>query len=230
MHASTSLMPVAPVRADGGGHHARPARQLRQRRVVAAVGDDDRPVDAEVRTRTLELLARAARERDRDAGRRVLGQVAGDEPADEPGRPEDDDVVHARGPYPRRRVWSAGVRSSRRAGTPGRARQPLRPQRAERAGLARPRRRRARQRARRAARAARARRRRRADGRRRLGPHGDRGRGPQPQRGRGGEGRPRGAGPDGGGDRLRGADPVLPGRVLPVPLPAQRRGDRVGPR
>ena len=87
---------VLEVRADRGRHDARRLRQRRDRIAILAVGDYERPVNAELGARLLELGLRAPAECDTDIGRRLLGEVPGREHADEAGRPVDDDVVVAR--------------------------------------------------------------------------------------------------------------------------------------
>ena len=88
---------VLEVRADRGRHDARRLRQRRDRIAILAVGDYERPIDAELGARLLELGLGAAAERDPDIGRRVPGEVPGRQYSYEAGRPVDDDVVVADG-------------------------------------------------------------------------------------------------------------------------------------
>ena len=88
---------VFEVRADRGRHDARRLRQRRDRIAILAVGDYERPVDAELGARLLELGLGAAAECDTDIGRRLPGEVPGREYSYEAGRPVDDDVVVANG-------------------------------------------------------------------------------------------------------------------------------------
>src|SRR3954452_20617019 len=79
------LDPALAIRPDGRRHHPRGSRQLAR---LVGVGDDYGKVEPQ----PLQLLSRAPGDPDLDPGRRGLDQVFGDEPADEPGGPEDDDV------------------------------------------------------------------------------------------------------------------------------------------
>ena len=104
--------PVAPVGADGRGHHATGGGQLRERTLVRGVGHEERPVGgrrAERRAHLLEPGPRAAREPDRDAGRRVLGQVRGGQPAHEAAGPVHDDVDRALGAHRRDATGAAAA-------------------------------------------------------------------------------------------------------------------------
>jgi hypothetical protein len=67
---------VLEVRADRGRNDSRRLRQRRDRVPILAVGDYERPVDAQLGARLLELGLRAAAERYPDIGRRVPGEYA----------------------------------------------------------------------------------------------------------------------------------------------------------
>ena len=88
---------VLEVRADRGRHDARRLRQRRDRIAILAVGDYERPVNAELGARLLELGLGAAAERDPDIGWRLPGEVPSRQHSDEAGRPVDDEVVVADG-------------------------------------------------------------------------------------------------------------------------------------
>ena len=131
--------PVAPVRADRRRHHARAARHRGERGRVGGVRHHERPVGrarAELRAHVREPLLGAPGEPDPGLGGRVVGEVLRDQPPDEAGRAEDDDVEGAatraqasragrgRGPRRRRRRGrdagaGEGSRGRARPGRPG---------------------------------------------------------------------------------------------------------------
>ena len=86
---------VALVGADGGRDGAGALRDRGERGGVLGVGDEQRPVGgarAELAAGLRELGLAAAAEPDPRALRRVLGEVAGGELADEAGGSVQDDV------------------------------------------------------------------------------------------------------------------------------------------
>ena len=83
---------VLAVGPDRRGDDPAAFRERLHRLGVGRVGDDRRPVLAELRLHARELLLRAAREPDLHTVRSVLGEVLRSELADEPRRAKDDDV------------------------------------------------------------------------------------------------------------------------------------------
>ena len=94
---------VVDVRADGGDHDPRGLGHRPNRRAVADVGDHQRqltelrPQGRQPEAQLLELRLAAPGQRPPRPVAGVLRQVLGREPADETGRPEQDDVVRPLG-------------------------------------------------------------------------------------------------------------------------------------
>ncbi len=86
---------VLEVGADRRRDDARGLRHRRDGVPIPAVGDHERPVDAQLGASLLELVPGAPAEGHPQAGRRMLGEVGGREYADEAGCPIEDDVVIA---------------------------------------------------------------------------------------------------------------------------------------
>ncbi len=109
---------VLEVRADRGGHNARGLRQRGDRVAILAVGDHERPVDAELCARLFELGLGAAAECDPNVRWSALGEVLGRQHADEAGCSVDDDVVFTCGICHARNLTRQSTIATTRAGAP----------------------------------------------------------------------------------------------------------------